>query len=58
MTLYEIQWKESAKKELKKLDKQTIVNILQTVEKSANDPYVTGCKVLSRIGDRPIKTRY
>ena len=46
MTSYNIQWKQSAKKELKKLDKQTIRRIVQAVEKLAEDPYVTGCKKL------------
>lgn len=59
MTSYKIQWKQSAKKELKKLDKQTIRRILQAVEKLANNPYAKGCKKLAgsksvyriRIGD-------
>lgn len=40
MTSYKVQWKQSAKKELKKLDKQTIRRILHAVEKLTKDPYV------------------
>lgn len=39
MNLYKIQWKRSAKKELKKLDKQVILRILQAVESLAEDPW-------------------
>ena len=52
MTSYKVQWKQSAKKELKKLDKQTIRRILQAVEKLANDPYSRGCKKL--VGSKSI----
>ena len=46
MTLYKIKWKRSAKKELKKLDKQVISRILQAVENLANDPYSSDSKKL------------
>jgi mRNA interferase RelE/StbE len=39
MDLYKIQWKRSAEKELKKLDKQIILRILQAVESLAKDPW-------------------
>ncbi|MDJ0647191.1 MAG: type II toxin-antitoxin system RelE/ParE family toxin [Xenococcaceae cyanobacterium MO_188.B19] len=46
MASYKIEWKNSAKKELKKLDKQIIIRILQAVEKLANNPHPSGSKKL------------
>jgi mRNA interferase RelE/StbE len=46
MTSYKIEWKQSAKKELKKLDRQIIPRILQTVESLADNPYSSGSKKL------------
>jgi mRNA interferase RelE/StbE len=46
MTSYKIQWKRSAKKELKKLDKQAILRILQAVESLAENPWQSGSKKL------------
>lgn len=46
MASYKIQWKNSAKKELKKLDKQIIIKILQAVEKLAANPHPSGSKKL------------
>jgi mRNA interferase RelE/StbE len=46
MTSYKIQWKRSAKKELKKLDKQVILKILQAVESLVEDPWQSGRKKL------------
>jgi mRNA interferase RelE/StbE len=46
MNLYKIQWKKSAKKELKKLDKQVILRILQAVENLAEDPWQSASKKL------------
>ena len=46
MALYKIEWKHSAKKELKKLDKQIVPRILQAVENLANNPYSSGSKKL------------
>ena len=46
MASYKIEWKQSAKKELKKLDKQIIPRILQAVENLANNPYSSGSKKL------------
>ena len=46
MSLYQVEWKNSAKKELKKLDKQVIPRILQAVENLADDPYALGSKKL------------
>ncbi|MGF1542535.1 MAG: type II toxin-antitoxin system RelE/ParE family toxin [Pleurocapsa sp.] len=46
MALYKIEWKQSAKKELKKLDKQIVPKILQAVENLADNPYSSGSKKL------------
>ncbi len=46
MSLYKVEWKNSAKKELKKLDKQVIPKILQAVENLADNPYALGSKKL------------
>ena len=46
MASYKIQWKRSAKKEFRKLNKQVILRILQAVEKLAEDPYAVGSKKL------------
>jgi mRNA interferase RelE/StbE len=46
MSLYKIEWRRSAKKELKKLDKQIIPKILQAVENLADNPYPSNCKKL------------
>jgi mRNA interferase RelE/StbE len=46
MTSYRIEWKQSAKKELKKLNKQIISRILQAVENLADNPYPANSKKL------------
>jgi mRNA interferase RelE/StbE len=46
MNSYKIQWKRSAKKELKKLDKQVIRRIIQAVENLAKDPWQSTSKKL------------
>ena len=46
MASYKVEWKRSAKKELKKLDKQVIIRILQAVETLAQDPFKSGGKKL------------
>ena len=46
MSLYRVEWKKSAKKELKKLDKQVIPRILQAVESLAENPYSSDSKKL------------
>ena len=46
MTSYKIEWKQSAKKELKKLDKQVIPRILQAVKNLADNPYSSDSKKL------------
>ncbi|MDJ0899079.1 MAG: type II toxin-antitoxin system RelE/ParE family toxin [Xenococcus sp. MO_188.B8] len=46
MASYKIEWKQSAKKELKKLDKQIIPRILQAIENLADNPYLSGSKKL------------
>jgi mRNA interferase RelE/StbE len=39
MALYKIQWKLSAKKEFKKIDKSEIKKIFTSIEKLSNDPF-------------------
>ncbi len=59
MDSYNIEWKRSAEKELKKLDKKILVKILESIEVLAQNPYPIGCKKLKgtefiyriRIGD-------
>ncbi|NEP76510.1 type II toxin-antitoxin system RelE/ParE family toxin [Okeania sp. SIO2G5] len=59
MDFYKIQWKQSAKKELKKLDKKVIPRILDAVSSLTEDPHPKGHKKLQgaehtyrlRVGD-------
>lgn len=44
MASFEIQWKASAKKELKKIDKVEIPKILKEIEKLSSEPYPTNHK--------------
>lgn len=44
MDSYQIRWKASAKKELRKLDSKVIPQILATVESLAQNPYSQGYK--------------
>ncbi len=46
MASSKIEWKQSAKEELRKLDKQIIPRILQAVENLADNPYSLGSKKL------------
>ncbi len=46
MASYKIRWKSSAKKELKKLDKQIILRVVNSVEKLATNPHPSGSKKL------------
>ena len=46
MASYKINWKRSAKKEFRKLNKSVILRILQAVESLAEDPLQTGNKKL------------
>jgi len=46
MVLYSIQWKTSAKKELRKLDKKEIPTILEAVENLASNPHPVNHKKL------------
>jgi mRNA interferase RelE/StbE len=56
---YSIEWKSSAKKELRRLPKKVINNIITTIEKLANDLHPVGSKKIigtehtyrQRIGD-------
>jgi len=59
MASYKIEWKQSAQKELKKLQKKTISRILQSVETLSDNPYPPGsrklhgaeCTYRLRVGD-------
>ncbi len=46
MDFYKIEWKQSAKKELRKLEKATISRIIRVVEDLSSDPHPTGCRKL------------
>ena len=46
MPLFEIKWKASAKKELKKIDKSEIPKILNEIEKLSQEPYPINHKKL------------
>lgn len=56
---YKIEWKRSAQKELKKLDKKILIKIIESVEVLAENPYPIGSKKLKgteftyriRVGD-------
>jgi mRNA interferase RelE/StbE len=59
MVLYDVHWKESAKKELKNLDKQIIKRLLENITQLAENPRPLTCKKLQgadnlyrvRVGD-------
>lgn len=59
MEYYKVEWKSSAKKELKRLPRKTIQNIILAVEKLQCDPRPSGCRKIvgtkhtyrHRIGD-------
>ena len=46
MASYSIEWKGSAKKELRKIDKKEIPKIIEAVEKLASDPHPANHKKL------------
>jgi mRNA interferase RelE/StbE len=46
MASYNIRWKTSAVKELKKVNKHSIPDILQALENLSQDPYPTGSRKL------------
>jgi len=46
MASYKIEWKQSARKELKKLQKKTISRILQTIETLPDNPHPSGSRKL------------
>ncbi len=46
MALYELRWKESAKKELKGLDKPMIKRLLENITQLAENPRPVACKKL------------
>lgn len=59
MASYRIEWKQSARKELRRLHKQDIARVLATVVNLADEPRPAGCRKLAgsdnhyrvRIGD-------
>jgi mRNA interferase RelE/StbE len=59
MALFEINWKSSSERDLRKIDKQYIPRILDAIESLANDPFPSQSKKLKdsesgfrlRIGD-------
>jgi mRNA interferase RelE/StbE len=46
MASYEVRWKHSAERELRRLDPQEIPQILQKVESLAEDPFAGGSRKL------------
>ena len=46
MAAYRIEWKPSALRELKKLDRQVIRRIIDAIESLSSDPYPRGIKKL------------
>lgn len=44
MESYKIEWKSSAQKELRKLDKTVISPLIEAVAALANNPYPVGCR--------------
>ncbi len=46
MASYKIEWKQSARKELKKLQKKTILRILQIIETLPDNPHPIGSRKL------------
>jgi mRNA interferase RelE/StbE len=42
MASYKVQWKKSAQKELRKLNKDAILKILEVVDRLADDPHPEG----------------
>lgn len=51
MACYELRWKESAKKELKNLDKPMIKRVLESVTQLAANPRPVACKKLRGADD-------
>jgi mRNA interferase RelE/StbE len=59
MTIYDIEWKSSAAKELKRLDRPIIPRIIQAIESLASNPFPFGSRKLKggehsyriRVGD-------
>lgn len=46
MASYKIEWKQSARKELRRLHKKTISKILQTIETLIDNPHPSGSRKL------------
>jgi len=46
MASYQIEWKNSARKELRKLPPQTIHKIVEAIESLAENPHPTNCRKL------------
>ena len=56
MGTYQIEWKSSALKELKRLDRQVVPRIFAAVEDLSSDPFPQGCRKLHG-GDRTYRVR-
>ncbi len=56
MTSYKIEWKQSARKELKRLGKPVILQILKAVEALAENPHPIGSRKI-RGADRTYRVR-
>ncbi len=46
MATYRIEWKPSALRELKRIDRQVIGRIVQAIERLADDPFAAGVRKL------------
>ena len=46
MASYKVDWKQSAEKDLRKIDRLRIRPIIEAVEALSNDPFPTGCRKL------------
>jgi mRNA interferase RelE/StbE len=49
MDIYRIEWKPSALKELKKIDRQLIPHIIQAVETLSRNPFPSGARKLQGV---------
>jgi mRNA interferase RelE/StbE len=51
MVSFQIEWKASASRELKRLDRSIVPRILEAVEHLAQNPFPQGCRKLKGSGD-------
>ena len=52
MASYKVDWKRSAEKDLRKIDRLRIRSIIEAVEALSNDPFPTGCRKLHGTEDQ------